>query len=268
MVNTSAPSEAALPDRPEHFVQSLERGLSVLMAFTAEDPALTLSDVARTTGLPRAAARRFLLTLVDLGYVAVDGRSFRLRPRVLELGHAYLSGLSIPEAAGPHLKALAEQVRESASAAVLDGSDVLYVARVPARRIMTVAISVGTRFPAYATSLGRVLLGGLPAEELDAYLDGVALSPLTRRTVSSVQDLRAAVVAAREQGWCVVDQELEEGLTSVAAPVHDRAGRVVAAVNVSTHSSRRDPARLHPELVEPLLRAARDIEAELAVVGR
>src|SRR5262249_25047423 len=144
------------------FVQSLERGLAVVRAFGPDTPQLTLSEVARATGLTRAAARRFLLTLAELGYVRADGRAFSLRPRILELGFAYLSGLSLPETAQPHMEELSAKVHKSCSVSVLDGHDVVYVARVPTRRIMSVTIAVGTRFPAYATSMGRVLLAGLP----------------------------------------------------------------------------------------------------------
>ena len=140
------------------FVQSLERGLAVIRAFDADNPELTLSDVARITGLTRAAARRFLHTLVELGYMRSDGRKFALRPRILELGYAFLSSLSLPEMALPHLEQLVEKVHESSSVSVLDGNEVVYVARVPTKRIMRIAISVGTHFPAYATSMGRVLL--------------------------------------------------------------------------------------------------------------
>src|SRR3954447_4671209 len=153
-----------------HFVRALERGLAVIRAFSADAPELTLSDVARATGLDRAAARRFLLTLADLGYVKTDDRYFRLTARVLELGYAYLSSLSLPEVASPHLERLVEEVHESSSMSVLDGDDIVYVARVPMARIMTVAINVGTRFPAYATSMGRVLLAALPDKALEEYL--------------------------------------------------------------------------------------------------
>ena len=163
------------------FVQSLERGLAVIRAFGADDPELTLSDVARRTDLTRAAARRFLLTLVDLGYVRSDGKHFALTPRVLELGYAYLSSLSLPEIAEPHLERLAAQVRESSSVSVLDGDEIVYVGRVPTSRIMRVSINVGTRFPAYATSMGRVLLAALPDDELDAYLQRAEIEPLTAR---------------------------------------------------------------------------------------
>src|SRR5262245_27966740 len=157
-------------ERDADFVQSLERGLAVISAFDRDHAELTLSEVAAATGVTRAAARRFLLTLVRLGYMRSDGRFFSLAPRVLELGYAYLSSLTLPEVAEPHLEALVAEVNESSSVSVLDGEAVVYVARVPVSRIMTVAISVGTRFPAYATSMGRVLLAGLPDAELDAYL--------------------------------------------------------------------------------------------------
>jgi IclR family pca regulon transcriptional regulator len=250
-------------ERPAHHVQSLERGLGVIRAFDADHAELTLSDVARSTGLTRAAARRFLLTLADLGYVRADGRWFSLTPRVLELGYAYLSSLTLPEVAEPHLERLVGEVRESSSVSVLDGADIVYVARVPVSRIMTVAISVGTRFPAYATSMGRVLLAGLPEGELDAYLARVRLDRLSRRTITSPVDLRVELDRVRRQGWAMVDQELEEGLRSVAAPLHDRRGRVVAAVNVSTHAGRASSEVARRRLLPPLLDAAARIEADL-----
>ena len=151
-------------------MQSLERGLAVIRAFGADTPSLTLSEVARATGLTRAAARRFLLTLTDLGYVRSDGRRFELTARVLELGYAFLSSISLPEVAEPHLERLVAEVHESSSVSVLDGDDIVYVARVPTARIMRVSINVGTRFPAYATSMGRVMLAGMEPDELDAFL--------------------------------------------------------------------------------------------------
>jgi IclR family transcriptional regulator, pca regulon regulatory protein len=253
------------PARGPHFVQSLERGLAVIRSFDAAAPELTLSEVARAAGLTRAAARRFLLTLVDLGYVRTDGRLFALSPRVLELGYAYLSSLSLPEVAEPHLERLASEVHESSSVSVLDGGDVVYVARVPTSRIMTVAINVGTRFPAYATSMGRVLLAGLPADELDDYLARAALTRLTPRTATSATALRAEIERVRAQGWALVDQELEVGLRAVAAPIRDRTGRVVAAVNVSAHASRTSLDTMRRDLLPPLLAAAARIEADLQV---
>src|SRR5581483_1184879 len=172
-------------ERPRNadFVQSLERGLMVVRAFDAEHRELGLSEVARATGLTRAAARRFLLTLVALGYMnVVDGR-FSLSPRVLELGYAYLSSLSLPEVAQPHMEALVAQVNESSSISVLDDTEVVYVARVPTRRIMSITLSVGTRLPAYATSVGRVLLAALPEAELSARLARTDIRPLSSHTI-------------------------------------------------------------------------------------
>jgi IclR family transcriptional regulator, pca regulon regulatory protein len=246
-------------------VQSLERGLAVIRAFDERNPELTLSDVARRTGLTRAAARRFLLTLSDLGYVRTDGRWFTLSPRVLELGYAYLSSLSLPEVAEPHLERLVAEVHESSSVSVLDGEDIVYVARVPTSRIMAVSINVGTRFPAYATSMGRVLLSGLPDEELEAYVGQVELRPLSPRTVTSREALRVELAKARSQGWALVDQELEEGLRAIAAPIRDRGGRTVAAVNLSAHASRMSIETGRRKLVPPLLATAARIEADLRV---
>jgi IclR family pca regulon transcriptional regulator len=256
------------PERDADFVQSLERGLAVICAFDREHSELTLSEVAASTGVTRATARRFLLTLARLGYVRSDGRYFSLTPRVLELGYAYLSSMSLPEVAEPHLEALVAEVNESSSVSVLDGDDVVYIARVPVSRIMTVAISVGTRFPAYATSMGRVLLAGLTDTELDAYLTKVNVEKLTGRTVSTPAALRAEVVKVRSQGFSLVDQELEEGLRAVAAPIRDRAGRVVASVNISTHASRTSLESMRRTLVPPLLAAAARISADLPVTSR
>jgi IclR family pca regulon transcriptional regulator len=247
--------------RPD-FVQSLQRGLAVIRAFNADRASLTLSEVAAVTGMNRAAARRFLLTLIELGYVRADGRYFSLTARVLELGYAYLSSLSLPEVAEPHLEALVALVNESTSVSVLDGTDIVYVARVPVSRIMTVAISVGTRFPAYATSMGRVLLAGLPDDELDAYLAGLRPETLTSRTTTSTAALRAELSRVRAQGWALVNQELEEGLRAVAAPVRDPDGRVVAAVNVSAHATRTLES-MRRDLLPPLLATTARIEADL-----
>jgi IclR family pca regulon transcriptional regulator len=253
------------PAREPHFVQSLERGLAVIRAFDSHHRELTLSEVARICDLTRAAARRFLLTLTDLGYVRTDGRLFSLTPRVLELGYAFLSSLSLPEVAEAHLEQLSAEVHESSSVSVLDGDDVVYVARVPTRRIMTVAISVGTRFPAYATSMGRVLIAHLPGEQVAAYLARVRLDRLTDRTVGTVAALRAELDRVREQGYAIVDQELEEGLRSMAAPVRDRTGAVTAAVNVSVHASRTSVAAMRAELLPPLLATAERITADLRI---
>jgi IclR family pca regulon transcriptional regulator len=254
-------TQARTPDG--EFVQSLARGLSVIRAFDDEHTDLTLSEVARITDLPRAVARRFLHTLVELGYMRTDGRRFALRPKILELGYAYLSSMTLPEIAMPHLEQLVEKVHESSSVSVLDGDEVVYVARVPTKRIMTVAISVGTRFPAYATSMGRVLLAGQSDQWLDGFLASTELRPLTGRTITEPGRLRRELARVREQGWALNDQELEEGLRSLAAPIHDSDGRVIAAVNVSAHASLRTPEVLVTDLLPPLLETARQIEHDL-----
>jgi IclR family transcriptional regulator, pca regulon regulatory protein len=250
------------------YVQSLERGLAVIRAFDAEHTRMTLSEVARRTGLDRAAARRFLLTLVRLGYVQHDRDQFSLRPRVLELGFAYLSTLTLPEVAQPHMERLVAQVNESSSIAVLDDLDIVYAVRVPTRRIMSVSIAVGTRFPAWVTSLGRVLLAGLPAEDREERLRRIDLRPYTRRTITSLGRLREELDAVREQGWATVDQELEDGLRSIAAPIHDRADAVEAALNVSVHASRTTLDELRRRFVPLLLDTAAAIEGDLQATHR
>ena len=246
------------------FVQSLERGLLVIRALAAPEPR-TLSDVARATGLSRAAARRFLLTLERLGYVREARGRFALTPRVLELGYAYLSSLTLPEVAQPHLERLAGRVHESSSVSILDGPDIVYVARVPARRIMSVSISVGTRFPAYATSMGRVLLAGLPPAGLEAALARTQLQAITPSTITARADLERELDRVRRRGWALVDQELEAGLRSVAVPVRDGAGEVAAAMNLSVHASRATVTELRRRLLPPLLEAAAAVEADLSV---
>ncbi|HVA92839.1 MAG TPA: IclR family transcriptional regulator C-terminal domain-containing protein [Chloroflexota bacterium] len=254
-------------DSSPDFVQSLERGLAVIRAFSAEHPELTLSEVARATELTRAAARRFLHTLVDLGYVSKTGRLFALRPRILELGFAYLSSLGLSEVATTHLETLVSTVHESSSVSVLDDDEVVYVARVPTRRIMTVVIGVGTRFPAYATSMGRALLAGQSDEWLQGYLASVRMSQLTQWTIIDPAKLRSELLRVRQQGWAMVDEELEEGLRAIAAPIHDRHGKVIAAVNVSAPTRRGGPDTLRDELLPHLLAAARNIEEDLRAVA-
>ena len=252
------------PEPSDQFVQSFARGLAVIRAFDADHPRMTLSEVADRTGLTRAAARRFLHTLLSLGYVSSDERSFLLTPRVLELGFSYLSGLTLPELAQPHLEALSRTLGESTSASVLDGADIVYVARVPTKRIMNVAITIGTRFPAHATSMGRVLLAALSADELDLHLsalqDGPQPEPQTERTVTDPAALRAVLDEVRPQGWALVDQELEIGLRSIAAPVRGADGRVLAAVNVAGAASTASLDRILDEYRPALLKATGRIE--------
>ncbi|MCQ1999466.1 IclR family transcriptional regulator domain-containing protein [Arthrobacter zhaoxinii] len=229
-MSTTAPASG-------QYVQSLARGLLVIRAFDAEHVQMTLSEVSRRTGLTRATARRFLLTLAELGYVRTDGRTFELTALVLQLGYSYLSGQSLPQLTQPVLEDLSREISESTSASVLDGDEIVYIARIHTRRLMTVGISVGTRFPAYATSMGRVLLAGLPEDRFEDYVSGAQLRPLTERTVTDPDRLRAVVAQVREQGWALVDQELELGLRSVAVPVLDPQGAVVAALNTSMQAT-------------------------------
>lgn len=234
-------------------IRAIDRGMAVLRAFSGSRVQLSLAEVASEAGISRAAARRILLTFVELGYVGMGDGRFFLRPRILELGIAYLSGLTLREIALPHMEQLSAEVGESCSLAVLDAQDVVYVARIPVRRIITGVITIGTRFPAYATSLGRVLLAGLEAPELDAYLSKVWLRPFTERTVTSIEDLEAALEEVRRDGYALVEEELEVDLVSVAAPVHDGTGRVIAAVNIATNAHRR-PVQGSVRLLLPALK--------------
>ncbi|MFE5687205.1 IclR family transcriptional regulator C-terminal domain-containing protein [Streptomyces sp. NPDC056512] len=250
------------------FVESLARGLAVLTVFGPGRAELNLTDIATATGLARATARRALITLEHLGYVASRGRGFWLTPRVLALGFPPLSHLTLPEIATPHMRALSAELHDSVSLTVLDGDDIRYTARVATSRVMSVNISVGTRFPAFATSMGRVLLADLAPAERAAFLARADLAPLTPRTVTGADRLGALLDDVRHRGHALVDGELEEGLRSVAVPVRDLAGQVVAAVNVATHSSRRDLARVTDEVLPALLATASRIEADLHVAGR
>src|SRR3989344_4139235 len=229
-MNSQTP-EAKDPKPSDSYVQSFARGLEVIRSFSAATPQQTLSEVAVQTGLTRAGARRILLTLQTLGYVETDGKLFRLSPRILDLGFAYLSSLPIWNLAEPVMEDLVEEVRESSSAAVLDGLDIVYVLRVPTHKIMRTTLGVGSRLPACWTSMGRMLLAGLPDDELQA----------------------------RQQDWCLVNQELEEGLISIAAPLTNRTGQTVAALNISGQANRTSAAVMQERLLPTLLSAARTI---------
>ncbi|MFG2039465.1 IclR family transcriptional regulator C-terminal domain-containing protein [Dactylosporangium sp. NPDC048998] len=266
----AAPTDAILATKKElgaGFLQSLARGLAVLTSLGTSTGGLTLSEVAAATALPRATARRSLLSLAQLGYVAADGPRFRPLPRVLELGYTHLSGLDLAQIIQPHLERLVEAVHESASATVLDGDDIRYVARIPTYRIMSVDITIGTRFPAYATSMGRVLLAGLDERERAARLGRVDLRPLTRRTVTDPDVLAQILRETAANGYALVDEELEQGLRSIAVPLRDVTGAVVAAVNLSTHTGRGGPEHTVATLLPALRRAAAGIEADLHVVS-
>ncbi|MGW2327877.1 IclR family transcriptional regulator domain-containing protein [Streptomyces sp. NPDC001700] len=267
------PARAAKRELGAGYLQSLARGLTVLRALGAPgegEYGRTLTAVAEATGLPRATARRSLLTLVELGYAeyaAADGRAFRPLPRVLELGYAPLGDLSFTELAQPHMRELVRTVHESASLAVLDGDDIRYVARVPTVRIMSVNITIGTRFPAYATSMGRVLLAGLAPEERAARLAGLDPKPLTGRTVTAVPELARVLERTGRDGYALVDEELEQGLRSLAVPVRGADGRVVAALNIATHAGRGSAESTVEELLPALRTAAARIEGDLATAS-
>ncbi|MFS8200546.1 IclR family transcriptional regulator C-terminal domain-containing protein [Streptomyces sp. CWNU-52B] len=248
------------------FVESLARGLTVITAFGEGRAELTLTDVAQATGLARATARRALITLEHLGHVRSHGRTFTLTPRVLALGFPPLSRTTLSQIAAPHLAELAGRLHDSASLAVLAGAEIQYTARVATSRIMSVDITVGTRLPAYATSLGRVMVAGLPLAERGPFLTG--LHALTPRTVTDAGALAAVLERVREAGYALADGELEEGLRSIAVPVRDRTGRVVAAVNVAMHSSRRTVEQCVGEVLPQLSATAGLIEADLRVAGR
>jgi IclR family transcriptional regulator, pca regulon regulatory protein len=246
------------------FVQSLERGLAVIQAFSATSPRLTLSDVARSTGLTRAASRRFLLTLQHLGFVDSNDREFFLTPRILQLGYTYLSSTPFWDLSQNHIEELVEKLHESSSMSVLDRDDVVYVARVPTKRIMTISLAVGSRLPAYPTSMGRVLLAGLADEQIDAYLERVKFEHLTTRTVTDPVALRAILLEVREQGWAMVDQELEDGVRSVAAPLMGANGKVIGAVNVSAHATRTNLDALRRQFLPALMETTARINADLS----
>jgi len=266
MANSASRPEAA-PAPGDGYVQSFARGLEVIRSFSAQSSRQTLSEVAARTGLSRAGARRILLTLQTLGYVEGDGKHFRLTPRILELGFAYLSSLPIWNLAGPVMDRLAEQVGESCSAAVLDGGDIVYVLRVHTHKIMSINLGVGSRLPAYCTSMGRVLLAGLPDAEVEQRLRASDLRPRTQRTATGVAELMARIRQVRAQGWCLVDQELEEGLISMAAPVFNPAGDTVAALNISGQANRTGADVMQAAMLSALREAARSISLLLRSSG-
>lgn len=251
--------------KPRDFVQSLDRGFAVIRAFNELNVKLTLSEVAQRTGLTRATARRFLLTLESMHYVGSTGRDFFLRPKVLELGYAYLSSVSLVSVAQNHLEVLTNELRESCSASVLEDEEIIYICRAAANRIMSVNLSVGVRLPAYSSSMGKVLLAALTKKELDEYL-GKSLRPkLTSHTVVGAKELISVLDTVREQGWAINDEELEEGVRSVAVPVRDQSGKVMAAINVSAHAARVTVEMLLNDFLPQLKKTAFLIETDLSV---
>jgi IclR family transcriptional regulator, pca regulon regulatory protein len=231
--------DLAAAGRSRDFVQSLERGLAIIRVFNADRPRMSVSEIAQVSGLTRAAVRRFLLTLVELGYVSSKDGRYELTPLVLELGYSYLSALSFPEVAQPHLERLVFETSEASEGSILDGDSIVYVVRVPGPALMTMSVNVGARRPAHATAMGRVLLANLPPADLDDYFAHADLQQLLPDTITDPAALRHELDTVRRNGYALVNQELEVGLVAVAAPVRDRSGRARAAVNLSTHIGRK-----------------------------
>ena len=264
----SIEKQSDTPRPGDSYVQSFARGLEVIRSFSARTPRQTLSEVAVATGLTRAGARRILLTLQTLGYVDSDGKLFGLTPKILDLGFAYLSSMPIWNLAEPVMQALVDQVHESSSAAVLEGDDILYVLRVHTQKIMSISLGVGSRLPAYCTSMGRVLLAGFDDAALKSRLGAMTFTQHTKRTVTDRAQLHKLIVQTRHQGWSLVDQELEEGLISIAAPVFNRLGQTVAALNLSGQANRTSATVMRQTMLPPLLEAAGQISRLVAGAGR
>ena len=241
-------------------VGSLGKGLAVLEILAAHPAGMTLTEMAAKADMTRAGARRFLLTLVDSGYAIQQERRFLLSPRLLTVARTWLQGSSLWTYAEPFLRDVAGLFKESSSAAVLSGEDIVYVARIPGRHILSVALHVGTRLPAWCTSMGRVLLSDLPPVELRAFLSSARIVAHTPKSITDPADLEREILRAARQGFAIVDEELEIGLRSIAVPVRDRSGKVIAAINISTQSSRFSPEEMKALILPPLKNAAHAIE--------
>ncbi|SMY02999.1 MULTISPECIES: IclR family transcriptional regulator domain-containing protein [Brevibacterium] len=246
------------PQKSAHYVKSAEKTLAVLLAFNGENPQLSVTQVAEATNLTRAAARRFLLTLVDLGYLSAVGTQFALTPRVLDFGAGFLAGLDLPKVAQPHLNALALDLDESATLSILDADDIVYIARAAAPRLHAVTVNLGNRLPAWATSMGRMLIAELPETFQEQFLSRVQISPFTDHTVSSAVELGHELNRIRQQGWCLVSQELDDGLRGLAVPIR-RGDNTLAALNVSLHTSHLRGLSVEDDLVPRLQHVAASI---------
>jgi IclR family pca regulon transcriptional regulator len=244
-------------------VQGLRRGFAVIRAFSADARELTIADVAVRTGLPRAVARRYLFTLEELGCVVHSGSLFKLTPRLLDLGFTYLSTVQVANFAQPFMERVVTKLHESSSIGVLDGHDCVYVARVPAKRIMSINLAVGSRLPAHATSMGKVLLAYLAPDRLDAYFASGPLPRLTKKTICDEAALRKTLDDVRARGWALSDQETEVGVRAVAAPIFDRMHQVHAALNVGSQTSRVPMRTLTREYLPVVLDAAQTISRVL-----
>lgn len=245
------------------FMTSLARGLAVLRAFSDQRRSLTIAQISQKTGIPRAAVRRCLHTLRELGYAEAEHNNFSLRPKVLTLGYSYLSSTSLTVSTQPLLNSLSRTLNESCSLAVLEDNEILYVSRSAASRVMSVALNTGSRLPAYCTSLGRVLLSHMPADELDAYFAKVKLRAMTERTLVSEKRLREILVNVRDNGYALIDEELEIGLRSIAVPVRGASGTVLAALNVGVQATRVSKLQMEKEFLPALLRGAQELSVLL-----
>ena len=253
----------ALTGDPD-FMTSLARGLAVIHAFQERKRHLTIAQISHRTEIPRAAVRRCLLTLIKLGYATTDGRTYSLLPKVLTLGHAYLSSTPLAVSSQPYLDRMSDKLHEACNMATLEGEDILYIARsATTQRLISVDLSVGGRLPAYCTSMGRILLSALDDVSLREYLDHVDLQPKTSRTIRTPEALLECLQQVRQQGWCIVDQELEQGLRSIAVPVYDASGQVLAALNVSTSAGRVARSELEQRFLPIMLDASRDLSTQL-----
>jgi IclR family pca regulon transcriptional regulator len=247
-----------------NFMTSLARGLIVIQAFTQQSPQRSISQLSITTGLSRAAVRRCLYTLTKLGFAgAEDGSRYSLRPRMLTLSHTYTTSNTLSSAAQPILERMSATLRESFSVATLDGEDIVYIARTQVNRVMAVDLHIGSRLPAYCTSMGRILLAYLPAEQLEQYLAKVNLVPHTTRTITSVEKLRLALRNIRRNGYAICDQEYEVGLRSIAVPVYSSSGRVVATLNLSGNAPRLSVLEMQSRFLTPLRNAASELSVFL-----
>jgi IclR family pca regulon transcriptional regulator len=249
--------------RKDQFLQSFAKGLSVIRAFGPDATTMTLTEVAAKVRLTRAGARRVLLTLQSLGYVSFERRNFYLTPKILDLGYSYLATTPLWDLAEPFMQEVANQVHESCSASVLDRTDIVYILRVPTKKIMTISLSIGTRLPAWCTSMGRVLLGGLDDDTLNEVLSQSDLRAFTSRTVIDRRKLKALIREDQARGWSLVNQELEDGLLSLSVPLVDRGGQIVAAMNVSGHATRTSPAEALRSFLPVLKQAAQKINQAL-----
>ena len=248
------------------FMTSLARGLAVVQAFQERKRHLTIAQISHRTEIPRAAVRRCMHTLIKQGNANTDGRTYSLLPKVLTLGHAYLSSTPLAVSAQPYLDRMSDQLHEACNMATLEGDDILYIARsATVQRLISVDLSVGGRLPAYCTSMGRILLAALDDATLHEYLEHADLQAKTSRTIHDPVALLECLQQVRQQGWCVVDQELEQGLRSIAVPVYDASGQVLAALNVSTHAGRVSRTELEQRFLPIMLAASRDLSAQLFV---